>query len=111
MRQLAPLSARGAVVLTTLTCPAQTLSFADQAAASGLIAPHQTAGVASGNEFMSAGGAVGDFNHDGRPDLLVTNGIYGPYFENDPTHLFLNNDGLTFSDVAPSLAAFAAGCP
>ena len=58
------------------------------------------AGVNHGE--WSWGADARDFNHDGRPDLLVTNGWNGPYFENDPTHLFINNDGLTFTDAAQS---------
>jgi len=58
------------------------------------------AGVNHGE--WSWGSDARDFDHNGRPDILVTNGFTGPYFENDPTHLFLNNDGSTFTDVANS---------
>ena len=41
-----------------------------------------------------------DFDHDGLLDIAATNGWNGPYFEIDPTHLWLNNGDTTFTDVA-----------
>ncbi|MEZ6242972.1 MAG: CRTAC1 family protein [Phycisphaerales bacterium] len=55
------------------------------------------AGVNNGQ--WSWGADSRDFNHDGHPDILVTNGWDGE-FANDPTHLFLNNDDGTFTDAA-----------
>jgi len=40
-----------------------------------------------------------DFDHDGWVDIVATNGWNGPYFEIDPTHLWLNNADGTFTDV------------
>ena len=43
-----------------------------------------------------------DFDHDGLLDIVATNGWNGPYFEIDPTHLWLNNGDGTFTDAAPA---------
>ncbi len=56
------------------------------------------AGVNNGE--WSWGADARDFDCDGQPDILVTNGWFGPYFESDPTHLFLNNADSTFTDIA-----------
>ena len=55
------------------------------------------AGVNHGR--WSWGADARDFNHDGLPDLLVTAGFTGVHAI-DPTYLFINNDGSTFTDVA-----------
>jgi hypothetical protein len=89
-------AALAALALSSLAGHAQTLTFSDQAANAGLIAPHQPVVVGAGVEFMSGGGAVGDFNNDGYPDIFVTGGSAGV------DRLFINQGDGTFVDQAPA---------
>ncbi len=73
---------------------AQTLSFMDQTGASGLVSVHAATPVMS-MQFMAPGGAVGDFNADGYPDVFVIGGSDGI------DKLFINQQGNgTFVDEA-----------
>jgi hypothetical protein len=58
------------------------------------------AGVNAGEWGWGADAA--DFNHDGWLDIAATNGWSGPFFEDDPTHLWINlrDDGCRFEDAA-----------
>ena len=96
-----PISSR-VVVLATLVAAAparpadaQLLQFAERASAVGLScthAPFSTFGL----EFQNAGGAVADFNHDGRPDVFVLGGALGV------DKLYINQGDGAFADQAPA---------
>ncbi|MEL7448732.1 MAG: CRTAC1 family protein [Pseudomonadota bacterium] len=87
------------LLLAALALPASPASFAstpvfsDQTAASGLTFVHRPAS-SNPSRPMAAGGAVGDFNGDGYPDLFVIGG------GNVADALFLNNGDGTFTDKA-----------
>lgn len=73
-------------------CLAQTtMNFQEMAASAGVRVLHSPPLSSS---FMYGGGAVGDFNNDGWPDLFVVGGggTLGP------DHLFINNGNGTFTD-------------
>lgn len=70
---------------------AQTLQFTDQTVAAGLSCVHASDPLMP-PQGMGAGGAVGDFNSDGWPDLFVLSGY------NQPDKLFINNGNGTFSE-------------
>jgi len=53
------------------------VSFVEQTGAVGLTHVHSTVNVAADMEFMTAGGAVGDFDRDGDQDLFVIGGSDG----------------------------------
>ncbi len=72
---------------------AQTLQFAERAAPAGLAAEYDP-NVPLGLEFQNAGGAVGDFNADGMPDLFVLGGARGV------DRLFINLGDGSFADQA-----------
>ncbi len=89
----------GAILtLTVLTCSgasAQILSFSDQTAASQIDARYETlSGVISLPQFMFAGGAAGDFDRDGDPDIFILSGGHAP------DRLYINNGDGTFTDRA-----------
>ena len=74
---------------------AQVLSFSDQTAASQIDAMYQTpSGTISLPQFMLAGGAVGDFDRDGDPDVFILSGGHAP------DRLYINNGDGTFTDQA-----------
>jgi enediyne biosynthesis protein E4 len=83
---------------------AQTLIFADQTAQSGLVSVHAATPML-GMQFMAPGGAVGDFNGDGFPDVFVIGGSDGI------DKLFINLGDGTFVDQASAwgVAASHAG--
>ncbi len=72
---------------------AQTLTFSDQTAASGINVVHSIPGDAP-YPPMVGGGTVGDFNNDGWQDLFVLSG------GNQPDKLYINNGDGTFTDQA-----------
>lgn len=74
---------------------AQVLSFSDQTASSLIDARYETptAGI-SFPQFMVAGGAVGDFDRDGDPDVFILSGGHAP------DRLYINNGDGTFTDRA-----------
>jgi hypothetical protein len=67
-------------------------AFSNQAAAAGVEFKHVNASNFNLADY-TAGGTVGDFDRDGRPDLYVISGG-GP----GPDKLFMNNGDGTFSD-------------
>ncbi len=69
------------------------MNFTDAAATAGVRVLHSPPLSSS---FMYGGGAAGDFNNDGWPDLYVVGGG-GPL---GPDRLFLNNGDGTFTDHA-----------
>ena len=89
MRGLALLSV---LALTAITpnASAQSISFTDQTASSGLVATHAPTFAADD----VAGGTVGDFNNDGYQDVFYLSG--GAL----PDRLFINNGDGTFTDQA-----------
>lgn len=86
-----------ATLLLTLAAgaQAQVLSFSDQTASSLIDARYETptAGI-SFPQFMVAGGAVGDFDRDGDPDVFILSGGHAP------DRLYINNGDGTFTDRA-----------
>jgi len=73
----------------------QTLTFTDVTEQAGLDAGYTAVPMAPPDlTLMMAGGAVGDFNRDGRPDIFVLSG--GPA----PDRLYINDGDGTFSDQA-----------
>lgn len=68
---------------------AQTLTFSDQSGPSGIVANHSST-PRLGMQFMTPGGAVGDFNSDGFPDVLCLGGSAGV------DRLFINQGNGTF---------------
>ncbi|HEX9792550.1 MAG TPA: CRTAC1 family protein, partial [Planctomycetota bacterium] len=94
-----PNASPAAVVLPTLFllaagAVAQQPSFSDQTTAANLDIVHTLDPVYGGGNPMIAGGAIGDFNRDGWPDLFVIGG--GGIAD----ALFLNNGDGTFTDHA-----------
>lgn len=79
--------------LLAIHADAQTLLFQEVAQSAGVRALHSPPLSSS---FMYGGGAAGDFNNDGWPDLFVLGGG-GPL---GPDHLFINNGDGTFTDRA-----------
>ncbi len=74
---------------------AQVLSFSDQTAASQIDATYEiSTGSISLPQFMFAGGAVGDFDRDGDPDVFILSGGHAP------DRLYINNADGTFTDRA-----------
>jgi hypothetical protein len=69
-------------------------SFTNVTATAGVGVSHSTTGF-SGSAW-AGGGAVGDFNRDGRMDLFLISGGTG----NRADYLFINNGNGTFSDRA-----------
>lgn len=88
---------RSAVVLGIACCPSavdgQTLTFLDRSTPSGLISTHM---AAPAMQYMAPGGAVGDFNDDGFPDVFAIGGSAGV------DRLFINQGDGTFLEAAPS---------
>jgi len=78
-------------VAAVLQVPAQTLNFAEQSASVGLIHAHA---ANPGIAYMSPGGAVGDFNGDGAPDVFAVGGSLGA------DRLFINQGDGTFVEQA-----------
>ena len=66
---------------------AQSLVFSNQSGPSGLVASHT---AQAGMQFMAPGGAVGDFNGDGFPDVFAVGGSGGV------DRLFINQGDGTF---------------
>lgn len=75
----------------TLQGSAQTLSFTEKANAIGLSHLH---GGTMGMQYMAPGGAVGDFNGDGAPDIFALGGSLGT------DRLFINDGNGTFVEQA-----------
>jgi len=72
----------------------QTLAFSDRTAEAGIDASYTPIETTVPTQPMLAGGAVGDFNRDGWPDLIILSG--GP----EPDRLYINNADGTFTDRA-----------
>ncbi len=91
-------------VLFATSAAAQTLTFSDQTLDSGLIALHQ-ATPRLGMQFMTPGGAIGDFNGDSYPDVFTLGGSHGV------DRLFINQGDGTFVENAAGwgVAATHAG--
>lgn len=91
-----------ALVCGSLLAQAQTLSFSDRSASIGLVGDHA---AALGMQFMAPGGAVGDFNGDGLPDVFAIGGSGGV------DRLFINQGNGTFLEqgAAWGVAAVHAG--
>ncbi|MBT8485411.1 MAG: hypothetical protein HKO59_06050 [Phycisphaerales bacterium] len=72
------------------------LTFTEVATEAGLVTAHSPprAFITDSKAVMTAGGAVGDFDNDGWPDLFVVTGGLGP------DRLFINNRDGTFTDEA-----------
>ncbi|MEM7262965.1 MAG: FG-GAP-like repeat-containing protein [Planctomycetota bacterium] len=82
------------VLVPTLARAQGTLSFTDVTAAAGVTNSYFS-GLFAHFEY-TAGGAVGDFDQDGWPDVyVVTGGVGG-----NPDRLFMNNGDGTFTDEA-----------
>lgn len=79
------------LVLSGTSVSAQTLAFNERAAVVGLV--HSHAGT-TGMQFMAPGGAVGDFNGDGAPDVFAVGGSLGV------DRLFINQGNGTFVEQA-----------
>ena len=69
-------------------------AFSNQAIPAGVAINHATSGFAG--SAWAGGGAVGDFNRDGRMDLFILSGGSG----NRADYLFINNGNGTFTDRA-----------
>ncbi len=97
MRLLSCAALAVVLVHASVVC-GQTLQFTDVTAQAGLNAPFAFAmtGVPPDMLSMPAGGAVGDFNRDGWPDVFVLCGGHRP------DALFINNGDGTFTDQAAS---------
>ncbi|GAB4386239.1 MAG: CRTAC1 family protein [Phycisphaerales bacterium] len=81
------------LVLGTISCAvsAQSLTFGEKAATVGLTHFHSGS---VGMQYMAPGGAVGDFNCDGAPDIFALGGSLGT------DRLFINNGDGTFTEQA-----------
>lgn len=68
----------------------------------------QAAGVDDGG--FGWGAAVADFDQDGFPDLVETNGdgTFGPFAE-EPSYLWRNNGDRTFTEIAASVGLLHTG--
>ncbi len=69
-------------------------AFSNQSVAAGVGVSHATGGFAG--SVWAGGGAIGDFNRDGRMDLFLISGGTG----NRADYLFINNGNGTFTDRA-----------
>ena len=76
--------------------PAGAQSFTDQTTAAGLSFTPSVTGPATTNHRFYPGGAVGDFNRDGWPDLFLIGG------NGVADALFINNGNGTFTNRASS---------
>ncbi len=76
-------------------------AFSNQTAPAGLTVSHSSSGFANSN--YAGGGAVGDFNNDGRQDLFFCKGGNGSL----PDRLFINNGNGTFTDQAAAWGLIA----
>ena len=81
------------VALWSPLAAAAPLHFSDQTASAGIAFTHAQASDHQAGP-MSGGGAIGDFNRDGFPDVYVIGG------GGRPDALFINNKNGTFSDRA-----------
>lgn len=81
------------VLAVSAIAAAQSFSLHERAQEAGLTILHDANGTL-GMEFMSAGGAVGDFNNDGLPDLFILGGVGAD------DCLYINNGDGTFSEEA-----------
>ena len=68
----------------------------NQTISAGLGAPHQAIDAGLGTEFMTGGGAAGDFDNDGDLDLFIIGG------SGALDHLYINDGTGNFTDQAAS---------
>ncbi len=83
------------ICVVPLDASAQSLLFTEVSEEAGIVAGYAL--IDNGfrdMSFMYAGGAVGDFNRDGWPDIFVLTG------DHDPDRLYINNQDGTFTDEA-----------
>lgn len=83
----------GIVATWPLLAHAQTLSFVERSAAVGLTHTHSGLPLL-GIQAYASGGAVGDFNGDGYPDIFAVGGSHGV------DRLFINQGDGTFVESA-----------
>src|SRR5262245_56801506 len=97
-----------AILPFNLAAFAQFISLSDQTHSAGVEFTHIPDGPAIPvpQDYMAAGIAVGDYNHDGYPDIFWAAGGV------NPDHLFINNGDGTFTDQAAAwgVAAIHADC-
>ncbi len=91
----------GATIRILVLCllsalPAGAQSFSDQTTAAGLNFTPSVTGPSTTNHRYYPGGAVGDFNRDGWPDLFLIGG------NGVADALYINNGSGTFTDRASS---------
>ncbi|MCA9290298.1 MAG: CRTAC1 family protein [Phycisphaerales bacterium] len=98
----------GAVMATIVIVPhaAAAPTVVDHTAASGLVATHNAIEetIPGGQELMTGGMGVGDFDRDGDQDLFWISGGTGP------DKLFINQGDGTFVDEAASWGLTAVHC-
>lgn len=95
------------VVIAVLSVPSVALAgdmaFQSRAAAVGLTGGHLQPVNDLALQYMAPGGAVGDFNRDGAPDVFVIGGSLGV------DQLYINNGDGTFTNQAEAWGVAAAG--
>lgn len=79
------------------------MAFQSRAGAVGLTGGHLQPANDFALQYMAPGGAVGDFNRDGAPDVFVIGG------SNGVDQLYINNGDGTFSNQAAAWGVAAAG--
>ncbi len=82
-----------AMVWSAACSQAQTWNLVDASGVSGLTGGHNSLGIVN-MEFMTAGGAVGDFNNDGSQDVFMLGGVGGP------DQLYINDGTGNFTEAS-----------
>ncbi|MCL4220644.1 MAG: VCBS repeat-containing protein [Phycisphaerales bacterium] len=85
--------AGGIIAFLSSLAQAQSLSFTEQSTAAGLVHTHSGLPLL-GIQAYASGGAVGDFNGDGYPDIFAVGGSHGV------DRLFINQGNGTFVESA-----------
>jgi hypothetical protein len=90
-----PLATLALSIALSGAVPASAQAFSDQTVAAGMV--HMTSlSIDTSQRQMFSGGAVGDFNRDGWPDVF----LLGGGSDGNPDSLFINNGDGTFTNRA-----------